>query len=765
MPLKRPAVCRPNQFVNRNSKSGFARRPSLAVLVAAVLASTMAPALAKPPPSPAENPKRDTAAYQRLALQGSRGLATTPDAVDPAEKEHNRILDAAVKPVLDTTISAEDADNLKAAFKALRKNDTATANGLKRQIGDPIARKLIDWDRLRRGLGTRAEIERFISANPLWPNQWKLVNQVEEKLFETRDHRASMAFFKDRKPRSPLGVAALASAEIARSNARTATARVRDAWRNMDFEASEETAFLDRHGRLLQPSDHKWRLDRLLTNDFRWKASRNGRASVVRRQMKRVPAAEQRIAKARLAVFLRQKNALKAINALPSSTASDWSLAYHRVQQLRRSKQTSKAAQLLLSAPTATEEIVNPDAWWDERRVNAYVALRQNNPKLAYALVRDAGNLSVNPRKQQAFLAGWLAMRYLGDTEAALKHFTVMHNAADGPLSRSKAAYWMGRVHEKLGQSEKARGYYEASARQADTFHGQLSRQIIAGGKPLTVEIPPPTPPTNNEVSRFRTLDAASAAVIAQQADLGRTVTRPFLANMANAMNTEAEVALVAHLTRSLGDTQQSLRIGKRAIGRGMNMMYYAYPLHAFPDYKPLRSPPEPAFLLGIARQESEFNTSIISGAGARGILQVMKVTARHVCRDYKIRCQYKRLLTDEAYNTKIASAYIADRMGEFDGSYILGMAGYNAGPGRARQWIRQFGDPRSATMDPMDWIERIPFTETRQYVQKVLSNIQVYRARLGQSPSLRLAQDLQRAQARAGRNTKLLAPGGRIPR
>jgi soluble lytic murein transglycosylase len=164
------------------------------------------------------------------------------------------------------------------------------------------------------------------------------------------------------------------------------------------------------------------------------------------------------------------------------------------------------------------------------------------------------------------------------------------------------------------------------------------------------------------------------------------------------------------------------------------------------PEYKPLRDPPEPAFVYGIARQESEFNTLTMSHVGARGILQVMPVTAKHVCNDYKIKCDIPRLMQDPAYNTMMGAAYIGDRMEEFDGSYVLTLAGYNAGPGRARQWIKEFGDPRDPKVDPIDWIHRIPFEETREYVQKVLSNIQVYRARLGDEPkALRLASDLRR--------------------
>jgi soluble lytic murein transglycosylase len=202
---------------------------------------------------------------------------------------------------------------------------------------------------------------------------------------------------------------------------------------------------------------------------------------------------------------------------------------------------------------------------------------------------------------------------------------------------------------------------------------------------------------------------------------------------------------MVAYLADALGDPQMSLRIAKVAIGKGQNLLTYGYPLKPFPGYTPLRTPPELPFLLGLARQETEFEPQTVSGAGAKGLLQVMTVTARHVCHDYKIKCQIPRLLSDTQYNVTIASAYVGDRMDEFGGSYVLGLAGYNAGPGRARQWIRENGDPRDPKVDPIDWIERIPIAETRDYVTKVLANIQVYRARLGLKNPLRLQQDLVR--------------------
>ena len=207
---------------------------------------------------------------------------------------------------------------------------------------------------------------------------------------------------------------------------------------------------------------------------------------------------------------------------------------------------------------------------------------------------------------------------------------------------------------------------------------------------------------------------------------------------------------LLAHLANGLGDTQMAVRIGKTAMVRGYNLAHFAYPTHAMPRFRALRPNPEMAMLYAIARQESEFNTLIQSGAGARGILQVMPITARHVCRQYRIRCRIHKLKSDPAYNAKLASAYIADRKDEFAGSYILTFAGYNAGPGRARYWIRNIGDPRSPGVDPIDWIELVHIKETREYIKKVMANLQVYRARLGNPDrALRIWADLHRARGR----------------
>lgn len=682
--------------------------------------------------------------------------STLPKPANPskAERDFMASLDKALAPLRTYALSAGDAQRLREAIKALSgaKVDIDQANALKARIEDAAARKLIDWYRLRKGFGDPSEYQAFLENNPAWGDRSTLTQKLEEALFtQGGSSGAIKSYFSRRTPQNGVGLAALASAHLAEGNTDEARRLAARTWRDTILPAALEPGFLARFGALLTAADHKWRLDKLLIEDIRWKSAKEQRAQVVRRLIPLLPAAEQKKAKARLAVFLDSKGARKSIETLPADRTPDWGLVFHRVQALRRADKIDEAAKLLLSAPTEEALTVAPDEWWVERRTNAYAALRKGNPKLAYALVREAGPLSANPLKDQAFMAGWLALRYLKDPKTAKRHFEVMNKAADGPLSRAKARYWLGRAEEALGNKPAADEFYRQALADPDTFHALLARQKLEPGR-LAISMSPPQLPTAAQIKRFVNLDAAKAVMIAKSAGLDASILRTLLVQIRlYHLKDEADMAMVAHLAETVGDTQSAVRAAKAAIARGHNLYYYAYPVHPFPAYKPLRKPPETAMLLGLARQETEFNTLIVSGAGAKGLLQVMTVTAKHVCRDYKIKCDIGKLTSDPSYNTMLASAYVGDRMDEFSGSYVLTLAGYNAGPGRARQWIKEFGDPRDPKVDPIDWIERIPFQETREYVGKVLANIQIYRARLGEGQAaLRLEEDLNRARVAA---------------
>jgi soluble lytic murein transglycosylase len=687
--------------------------------------------------------------------------AEIPKPAKPSslEQDYTARLDEALKPLVSQKLSPDDSQRLRDAFKALAAGagDVGKANALKAEISDPVGRKLVDWYRLRRGLGQPAEYRAFLDANPAWADRTTLTNKLDEVLFVQGGNSTEIkSFFAGRTPTSGVGLAALASAYLAEGDTDEARRLAAKAWREEMLPHSLEAGFLARFGALLTPADHKWRLDRLLLEDIRWKSDKLQRATIVKRLLPLLPASERIKAEARLAVFLGSDGARKKIGSLPADSVTDWGVVFHRIQALRRAGKTEEAAKTLLGAPTEEALIVSPDSWWVERRANAYEALEDGNPKLAYALVRDAGPLGENPAKDQAFMAGWLALRYLKDPAAAERHFDAMNRAADGPLSRAKARYWLGRTAEAKGDRVAAETFYRQALADPDTFHALLARQKLEPGR-LAITTSPPKEPTQDEIRRFLDLDAAKAVVIAKNAGFDASIMRAFIVSLrSHHLKSEGEMALVAHLAESMGDTQSAVRVAKAAIARGHNLYYYAYPVHPFPAYKPLRKPPETAFLLGLARQETEFNTLIVSGAGAKGLLQVMTITAKHVCRDYKIKCNIDKLVSDPSYNAMLASAYVGDRMEDFSGSYILTLAGYNAGPGRARQWIREFGDPRDPKVDPIDWIERIPIQETREYVGKVLANIQIYRARIGEEQAaLRLEEDLNRARMAAGQGSK----------
>ena len=722
-------------------------------MVAAVLALGMASvcgvALAEPKPKPvkaaaAEKPAPPISNLPKIPKPGK------PSAEETAFRER---LDQILAPVANASVSAEDAAKIKEAIQAVAAKDQAAADAIIPTISDAAGQKLVLWYRLKTGFGTPKEYVAFLEANPTWPERQTLMQRAEEVLFSRGGSVSEItAFFGNREPETGPGKAALASAHLAAGRESEAKTLAAKAWREEMFPAYLEPAFLARFSSLLSVADHKWRLDRLLIDTVRWQADKAQRAEVANRTIALLPADEQKIARARLAIFQGGKSA-KTLQGLPNGKDPDWGLVFHQVQSLRRAGKIEEAAKLLLGAPTTEALTVVPDSWWEERQAVAYEALKIRKPKLAYEIVREAGPLSVNPAKEQTFMAGWIALRFLKDTEKAEAHFLAMRKAADGPLSRAKASYWLGRTAEAKSKREDAQEFYRAALRDPDTFHAMLSREKLEPGARLAYPVTPPQEPSAAEIQNLRSLDSVRALVIARRAGLDASIMRAFFVSLRTALKGEGETALLAHLADMLGDTQSSLRIGKMAIARGLNLTIYAYPTAPFPAYTPLRSPPEAAFMLGIARQETEFNTLIVSGAGAKGLLQVMTITAKHVCQDYKIKCEIGRLLTDPSYNATISSAYIGDRMEEFRGSYVLAIAGYNAGPGRARQWIREFGDPRDPAVDVIDWIERIPIQETREYVGKVLANIQVYRARIGEErTAVRIAEDLARARGTASR-------------
>lgn len=661
-------------------------------------------------------------------------------------------LDAALVPILAELPPDAELKAIKAAVTAYFKKDFAGGDAIAAGLRDAGARKLMRWYAMRQGAPgvAAAELEEFSIANPDWPDE-ALRSKAEELLLANAGANEIIDLLGRSPPITGAGRAALAAAYAERGDNEKATALARQAWHDDDFGKDSEAKALARIGGLLTPADHKHRADRILYADSRWGDVRASRLEAARRLLPLLTPGDRAMVQARMAVYACAKgggclgSAKKAIGALPPAASKDLGILYHRIQMLRRGNRTGEAWRLMAQVAGNQDGLISPDDWWIERRVNAYAALYGGDPKSAYKIAADHGKLTVNPLKDAEFLAGFIALRHQKDAKRALKHFQAMRKAADGPISYAQSSYWLGRTYEVLGDAASAEESFRKAAEQYNTYYGQLARQALDPSD-LRLEMPPMPSPDQATIARFVSRDAIRALAIAAKAGVN-DLMRIFAMDLRRKLDNEGELVLLAHLSATLGDMQMAVRVSKTAMERGFNLVHYAYPVHGLPKFQALRKLPEQATFFAIARQESEFNTLTTSGAGARGILQLMPVTAKDVCRKYKLKCDLGKL-HDAAYNTSLATAYIADRFDDFGGSYIMGFAGYNAGPGRVRQWVGQIGDPRDASVDPIDWVEMIHIEETREYIKKVLSNVQVYRARLGDTKKpLRIARDLHRGR------------------
>ncbi len=734
-------------------KTGFLVYAGMAVFVAFVVAAfatlvqDYAQSTVRPKSDDGQASKPISSADKQRSLK-SVAMMTRANKLSADEAHYRQHLTQRLKPLLEFRLSEADQTSLKAALEALQKRDVVSARRHREQISLAAGRKFVTWSILRSGYGRPDDYRGFLRQNPLWPDQRLLRRRLEQSLFiDGGSARGILAQFKDTPPQTDDGYAAMASAHLALGNSKEAKRYAAKAWCGGGMTAGREKQFLGRFGKLLTNADHTCRLNRLLVANLRWNSSRKARAHAVRRVIQLLDKNDQKKATARLSAFLRQKIATKWMNEVPASQRKgDLGYAFQRIQHLRLQKKHSSAWKLLATIPAASDQLINSDAWWEERHDNALNAIKAGRHKQAASFVENIRPEGTRAAQDQAFFAGWLALRKRNRPKDAIAHFQRLLKLVNGPLSTSKAHYWLGRSYAALGQKAKAKQQYEAGARYRDTFHGLLAAQAAAPGE-QSLELPLPALPDDGDVKDFLNADAVQAAMIARRIGLPRSRIVGFFRTLVRRLNNEAKVAMLGQLAAAFGDGQLEVRVGKAGVARGFNMYIFSYPLGYLPDYEPLRTPPEQAVVFAIARQESEFNTYAVSGAGARGMLQIMPATARGICRQYKIKCNLKNLRDKPSYNTRLASAYIADRTAEFNGSYILTFTGYNAGPGRTRQWLRQLGDPRSPKLQPLDWIYRIPFEETRLYTQKVLSNIQVYRARLGIKNPLRLVSDMNRSR------------------
>jgi soluble lytic murein transglycosylase-like protein len=364
------------------------------------------------------------------------------------------------------------------------------------------------------------------------------------------------------------------------------------------------------------------------------------------------------------------------------------------------------------------------DKRWRERRLLARKLIDLGDTKTAYRIVREAAP-PANPyyRAEFHFMAGWIALRFLRDPSSALEHFRHVGEGSSDPIVRARAAYWRGRAAEAAGEFEEMRAQYEAAARYPTAYYGQLARARLGLEEIASNRSPPEPGPIAHELQR-----AADILYAVGERDLAVS----FMTDVAEGSSDVTAIAALGQLTERYNDARATLLIGKVALARGFAMEQYAFPDIGVPDYNAIGPQLDRCIVYSIARTESAFDQRDMSPAKAVGLMQVTPEAGRDTAKRFGVAYDWNRLVSDPVYNTQMGAAEVAALLQEYRGSYIMAFAGYNAGRGRVQQWVAQHGDPRDPEVDAVDWVERIPFAETRNYVQRVMENLQVYCARFG---------------------------------
>ncbi|MGB7225048.1 MAG: lytic transglycosylase domain-containing protein, partial [Bradyrhizobium sp.] len=651
----------------------------------------------------------DKAGARTTSKSAGRLTSTLPSAaIAPATRQHAALPPpAARKPSVPAAMattsstSTDDKEALGNVIGLVRKHEPADATQAEAAISDPLARKLAEWIILRSD-DNGASVERyhaFLAANPSWPSQTFLRRRLEAALWDDhRDDATVWAWFENESPLSAKGKFSLARVMLARGDRANAERLVRDAWRNDAMSEETEDTALDLFGPLITPGDHKARMDLLLYGSEHEAALRAA---------KRLGSSEVALAKARIAGYRKASNARALLEAVPHELHNDAGYIFSRIQLLRREEKFVEAAQLMMSAPRDPNRLYNLDEWWIERRLLARKMIDVGDRRAAYLIARDAALPSRDIYKtEQEFTAGWIALRFLNDPATAAQHFARIGVGSANPTTLARAGYWQGRAAEAAGHSQEARSAYAAAAEQSTSYYGQLARAKL-GLPQLELNGVPAARGRGTE-----RLEIVRAVHLLYELGEGE-IAVPIFADMGENGDADALVGL-GELAARQGDARGMLLMGKAALNRGLPFDFYAYPVTGIPPFRSIGPDVEPSIIYAIARQESAFNPAVVSPAQAYGLMQVTPDAGKYVCKKYGAGFDLGRLKGDPVYNAALGAAELGGLIEDYRGSYIMTFAAYNAGRGSVKKWIERYGDPRDPKVDAVDWVELIPFSETR---------------------------------------------------
>ena len=629
-------------------------------------------------------------------------------------------------PPARTDIGSADFES---ALALLASGNAPGAYEAAKHLTDAVERRTVQWASIRFGKGVDAEsIARFVADAPDYDFASVYRARLESALdVSAADDKTIIRLLGGHMPKTLDAQIALARAYVADGQTERAARIARYIWTQQfltkDGEAKVEASL----GKLLTQKDYWDRAVHLLMHD---------RASGTERIMAHLTSAEQSLAKARIAVS-RKSSDIAARLADVAPSLRDHPLFHFAVAQWKRDTDNLEAAVNALDKVTSGN-VIDAAEFWYERRLIVRRALADGKPQLAY---RAAANYTAGPEGRVVdarFHAGFVALAYLNDPQRAEPHFAEMARLSTLPDTIAQSRYWLGRAEQALGKTDAAAADFRKAARYGFLFYGQLAREALNEPSVVVRSLPDWT---GREAS-FEKLPLVRAARLL--ADNGQKLwAEPLVRRLGYAISEPGDFVLAARLAQDIGAHNVAILIADRADQLGYSLDLFHYPKDGIPKGAELALADEAA-VYAVARQESHFDVDAVSRSGARGLMQLMPSTAKDLAGRLGVAYSPNRLVTDPAYNLMLGSSYLKTQLKRYDNSLLLAAAAYNAGAGNVNKWLKLYGDPRDAKIDAISWTELIPFVETRNYVQKVMANYLVYRARLGGS-SLTMQQALRR--------------------
>lgn len=641
-------------------------------------------------------------------LDGLRDKFWTPAehkdrAEVPAPSDRARILD-------------RDLTGLREAIGFYRAGDLGHGDAAAKTAQDALVQTTLEWVALHtapRDVGFD-RLQAFQAAHPDWPaNRW-IRHRLEAALYFRKAAADRVAaFFAIERPETAPGKLALA--RVLESEGKLAEGRslVRSVWREGDLSLGLENRIKADFPGDLETADHKFRADRLLAK---------GETEAALRTAALAGNDVVTLTKLRIASANNGAND-KMFAAIPAALQSDPDYALAKIQRLRHTDKIREAAAVLLSVQKDPSLNAAGDEWWAERRLLARKMLDLGEAETAYRLCAEHEAVTPEARIEAEFFAGWIALRFLNDPVRAAPHFAAA--LAEAPISVARAAYWQGRTAEISKDDDAwvhARSFYEKAAAESATYYGQLARERLGDTGRVSLRTLAGAARGTARIEAIRTVELLLAI---EEKEIALSLATEVAQHVSDA----AQLAALAEVITASGDAHSALVIGKILSQRRIADDRLAFPTYGIPSFEPVENSAPPAVVYAIARQESAFDPHAASSAGAKGLMQMIASTAKRTAQRAGLEFDIDKLTTDAAFNAKLGAAHLGQLLRDQGGSYILSFAAYNAGAGRVKQWIDAYGDPRSLGVDPIDWVERIPIAETRNYVQRVLENLSMYEA------------------------------------